>query len=279
MQEKTILITGANSGLGKATAEALAKQGHHIILACRNIHKAEAARLEIIEKISDAKIDIVWADFSCLNNIRRAAEEFNNRYKKLDVLVNNTGFIAAKRELTEDGFESMFAINHLSYFLYTHLLLDALKAAPRARIVNVSSGAHRFIKEIDWNNLNFEKGYQNFKVYGFSKLCNVLFTFELAERLKDTGITVNCLHPGVVATNFGRSSSTAFNLLVSLTRPFYVSSEKGARTSVYLASSPEVEGMTGKYFDNMKIGEPTAIAKNPENAKRLWEISAKICGI
>src|SRR5829696_7949288 len=248
MGEKICLITGATSGIGKATAMGLANMGASVVMVGRDQGKGEAVMAEIKEKCTNASVDLMLADLSSQEEIRRLAGEFKEAYPRLDVLINNAGLFRSKRITTAEGLETTFAVNHLAYFLLTKLLLDVLKASASSRIVNVSSGDHNN-GAIDFDDLQGEKGYKGAKAYSQSKLADVLVTYELARRLEGTGITANCLHPGAgVRTNFGSGVSGVFGLIVRALRPFMISPEKGAETSIYLASSPEVEGLSGRYF-------------------------------
>ncbi len=278
MKDKICLITGANSGIGKATAIALAHQGAKIVMACRNKDKAELAKNEIVGKSGNEEVEIMLVNFASQKSVREFATEFKSKHSKLDILVNNAGLIAQSREVTEDGIEISFAVNHLGHFLLTNLLMEELKNAESARIINVSSEAHR-LGSIDFNNLNLENGYSNVKSYANSKLANILFTLELSKRLETDGITANSLHPGVVDSNFAGNSSIFWQALMTMAKPFMVSIEKGAETSVYLASSPEAENMNGKYFVRKKEKEPSKAAKNEAVAKKLWEVSEKLVGL
>ncbi len=276
MTNKLCVITGANSGIGFETAKALAKKGAYIVMVCRNEDKAIKAKNQILETFPDAGIAIVLCDFSIQKEIRSAADEITSRYKKIDVLINNHGFIASERNETVDGLEETFAVNHIGYFLFTHLLLDNIKAAKKGRIVNVASGAHR-AGEFDTDNLQLEENFSPMKAYGNSKLFNILFTKELAERLKDSDVTANCLHPGVVGSNFGQSGELHISLFYKLFGVFMTSNKKGAETTVYLASSDEVENANGAYFKNKKAIAPKKQARDMEAAKKLWEISEELC--
>lgn len=224
-------------------------------------------------------IDLMVADLASQQSIRQLAQDFNERYKRLDVLINNAGGVFGTRTLTEDGLEYTFAFNHLAYFLLTNLLMGKLKASSLARIVNVSSEAQANA-QINFDDLQGEQDYNGFRACGQSKLANVLFTYELARRLEGTGITANVLHPGVVRTNFGRGTiSFPFTLLIWLFAPFLASPEKGARRSIYLATSPEVAGVTGKYFANLKEKQPNPTAQDTAVAQRLWQVSALLTGL
>jgi NAD(P)-dependent dehydrogenase (short-subunit alcohol dehydrogenase family) len=275
MQGKTVLITGANQGIGKAAALALAAQGAHVVLVARNAEKGRAALAEV-QAAGRGGAELILADFSSQEQVHRAAAEFKSRHKRLDVLLNNAGVFVPERHSTVDGLEETFAVNHLGYFVLTRALLDVLQATPAARIVNVSSEAHRNAKMV-WDDLQFEKTrYRGFKVYGQSKLANVLFTYELARRLEGTGVTANCLHPGVIASGFGQTYAGAVSVLVKLARPFLLSAEEGARTSVYLASSPEVAGVTGKYFSKCRPVKSNAVSYDVQSQQKLWSLSEQL---
>jgi retinol dehydrogenase 14 len=278
MSEKVCLITGASSGIGKATAAGLANMGASVVMVGRDRGRGETAMAEIKEGNPDASVDLMLADVSSQEQIRRLADEFKEAYPRLDVLINNAGVFLSKRITTTDGIEMTFAVNHLAYFLLTNLLLDMLKASAPSRIVNVSSGAQSN-GTIDFDNLQGEKGYKGTKAYSQSKLANVLFTYELARRLEGTGVTANCLHPGAVRTNFGSGSSGVFGFMVRALRPLMISPEKGAETSIYLASSPEVEGLSGRYF--VKIAEARSSDESYDEriARRLWEVSSELTNL
>lgn len=283
MQEKTLkgkrcLITGANSGIGLATAIAIAQKGAEVIIVCRNLAKANVAKEQIINKSGNKKVALLLADFADQASIRRMAEQFHQEYGQLDILINNAGLIASNREETADGYEYTFAVNHLGYFMTTCLLMPALQAAPSARIVSVSSEAHR-IGEINFDDIQLRRGYTNMKAYAQSKLANILFTDTLAKKLKDTNITANCLHPGVVKTNFAGEGDLLMKGMFLLARPFMISATEGAQTSIYLASSPEVEGVTGKYFAKCKKKRPATRATNPDTAEQLWKLSESMTGV
>ncbi|MBU9719965.1 MULTISPECIES: SDR family oxidoreductase [Bacillaceae] len=277
--QQITLVTGANSGMGKATSLAFAKLGTHVVMMCRNKEKGEAARQEVVSESGNHSVDLHICDLGNLEDIRQFAQTFNLNYPKLDVLINNAAIITTKRKETGDGFELQFGVNHLGPFLLTNLLLEKLKTASSARIINVSSGAHK-IGTIDFNDLQTQhKKYRTFSVYGQSKLANILFTNELARRLEDTNITANSLHPGAVATNLGIDRETGFGkTIVRMLRPFFKTPEEGADTAIYLATSPEVAGVSGKYFINRKVVK-TKKAEDPTVAKKLWEVSEKLVGL
>jgi NAD(P)-dependent dehydrogenase (short-subunit alcohol dehydrogenase family) len=276
MQGKTVLITGANQGIGKATALALAQQGARVVVVARNPDKGRAAVADI-EAVSGSKqVELIVADLSSQQQVRRVAAEFKARHDRLDVLINNAGVVVPTRHITVDGFEETFAINHLAYFLLTRELLDILLASAPARIVNVSSAAHRHAR-MQWGDLQFaHHRYNQWRAYGQSKLANVLFTYELARRLDLRKVTANALHPGVIASGFGQTYGGATAFFVRLARPFFASTEEGARTSVYLASSPEIAGVTGKYFSKCAPTHSNAVSYCDASQKKLWALSEEM---
>ncbi len=282
MDGKSCIITGANSGIGKETARGLAKLGAHVIMVCRDHDKGEEARQDLIAEADgedggnpNPQIDLLIADLSSQSSIRNLATDIRSEYETIDVLINNAGLIMGNHTLTEDGIEWTFAVNHLAPFLLTNLIIEPLLKAHSARIVTVSSGAHHMGK-IDFDDLQARKGFRGFRVYSNSKLANVLFTKGLSRMLQGTGITANCLHPGVVRTNFGRSASPLFHMMFVLGNPFMISPKRGAATSVYLASSPDVEGVSGEYFRRKKIARSSQITHDATAAKRLWEMSSEL---
>lgn len=272
MKNKTVLITGANSGLGKAAAVQLARLGAKIVIVCRTASKAETAAAEIRSLSENGAVEFLAADLSSQSAIHNLASEFKAGHSTLDVLLNNAGIAPIERRLSVDGIEMTFAVNHLGYFLLTHLLLDPLKAAPSARVVNVSSEAHRS-GALDFENLQGEKKFSTWGAYSLSKLCNLLFTFELARRLQGTRVTANALHPGFVSTAIFRETPGWMKMFV---RFLALGVEKGAETSIFLASSPEVEGVTGKYFIKKKEARPADKALDANSAQRLWAISEEL---
>ena len=275
MKNKVCIISGANSGIGKITAKELSKQGARVIMLCRNKEKAEEAQNEIIAYSENPNVSLYIVDFSSQRDIRRVAKELNDNLSQIDVLVNNAGGIFDKRTLTEEGIEMTFAVNHLGYFLLTSLLLDKIKAAPKARIINVASQA-QMLGTINFYDINLEKGFNAMKAYSQSKLANIMFSFELAERLKDSNITVNALHPGVVKTNFSAKNKDAFSVIFNLFSFLFKSPEKGAETSIWLASSAVSEGVTGKYFSNKREIKAQKLVYNVEARKKLWDLSEEM---
>jgi NAD(P)-dependent dehydrogenase (short-subunit alcohol dehydrogenase family) len=279
MQGKTVLLTGASSGIGKASALELARLGATVVMVCRDQTKAEAAVAEIKAAVPDARLEVLYADLSSMAEVRKLADEFRARHDRLDVLLNNAGAILMERVVTTDGLEKTFATNHLSYFVLTNLLLDLLKKSAPSRIVNVASAAHRGA-HLDLDDLQHAKRFRGMQAYSDSKLMNILFTRELARRLEGTGVTVNALHPGVVASQFGQGDNTGlFKWAMKVAKLFMISPEQGARTSVWLASAPEVESTSGGYFARCKPAEPTRQAQNMDLAKKLWDASAQLAGI
>jgi retinol dehydrogenase-14 len=279
MAGRTCLVTGATSGIGKATATGLARLGAEVVLVGRDPAKGEATVAEIRAAARNDRVELLTADLSSQASIRHAAEAYRLGHDRLNVLVNNAGGYWANRHLTADGLELTFALNHLAYFLLTNLLLDLLRASAPARIVNVTSGAQA-MGRIDFDDLQFERRYRGQPAYNQSKLANVLFTYELARRLQGTRVTVNCAAPGVVRTNFGRDDAgPAMRLLTPLVRPFMRTPEQGADTSIYLASSPEVEGVTGRYYASGRAKRSSRRSYDIELASRLWRVSEELTGL
>jgi len=273
------MITGANAGIGKITALELAKQGAQVVMVARSQARGAEAQADVITASGNRDVHLLQADLSSQAEIRKLAAQFKRDFTRLDVLVNNAGAFFNRRQFSVDGFEMTFALNHLGYFLLTHLLLDALQASAPARIINVSSDAHRGAK-IDFDDLQAERGYAGFRVYGISKLANVLFTYELARRLEGTGVTANALHPGFVATNFGRNNGFVVDKLFGLLGRFFAKSpQEGAETSIYLAASPAVAGVTGQYFVDKKAVKSSPASYDADAARRLWEISEELVGL
>ena len=278
MKGKICVVTGSNSGIGKETALSLAKMGAHVVMVVRNQERGEKARLEIAKRTGN-NIDLMICDLSSMDSIRRFAQEFRRKYDRLDVLVNNAGAMFNKREVTSEGFERTLAVNYLGPFLLTHKLLGLLKSSAPSRIINVSSGLAKNGK-VDLDDLQSEKNYRGTKaysqvrapVYANTKLMVMMFTYELARRLKGTGVTANVLMPGFVATNLGKNSgSLSSSLMFKMVRPMQVSAKKGAETSVYLASSGDVKDVTGKCFIKKKEVMTCPESYDEELQKRLWK--------
>jgi len=284
LEGRTCLVTGATSGIGLETAVGLARAGAHVLIVGRDATRGEAARAEIVRRGGSDRALLLRADLASLKEIRRLADEVRARCPALHVLVNNAGVVNLTRQQSEDGFEATFAVNHLAYFALTHHLLDLLKASAPARIVNVASDAHRF-GSVDWDDLQSERRYRGLpivaamRVYGTSKLLNILFTQELARRLEGSGVTANCLHPGAVSTRLGKNNGSASRIITSLLRPFMLSPAEGARTSLYLASSPDVSELSGRYFAQMREARCSRAARDPDGARRLWALSAELAGL
>ncbi|HEY6284708.1 MAG TPA: SDR family oxidoreductase [Ktedonobacteraceae bacterium] len=280
MQGKVCIVTGANSGIGKATALGLAQMGATVVMVCRNQVKGEEAQNEIKEKSGNDAVELMLADLSSQESIRQLAENFQQHYQQLNVLINNAGGVNLSRRETVDGLEMTIAVNYLAPFLLTNLLLEKLKASAPARIVNVSSESHQsgYIKMDD---LELEKGYRLMRAYGQSKLALVLFTYELARRLQGTGVTANCLHPGFVATNIGQNGvgSVGRSIVKLIFSRLGISSEEGAKTSIYLASSTEIEGVTGKYFAKSIPVRSAPISYDESLQHQLWEESTKLVNL
>jgi NAD(P)-dependent dehydrogenase (short-subunit alcohol dehydrogenase family) len=281
MRDKTVVVTGATNGIGKVTALELARLGARVLIVGRDPKRGEATLEEIRAQSGNANVELLLADLSLMSETRRLAQEVSAKTGKLDVLVNNAGAIFTEREETREGLEKTFALNHMSYFLLTNLLLETLKASGNARVVNVSSDAHR-IGALNFEDLQARNGFNSMRVYGQSKLMNVLFSNELARRLQGTGVTSNALHPGVVATGFAQGSSGVWGWIFKLLRfvpGAMVTPQQGARTSIHLASSDAVNGITGLYFSNQKPTVPSLASLEVPAQQRLWLESERIAGL
>jgi NAD(P)-dependent dehydrogenase (short-subunit alcohol dehydrogenase family) len=280
MQGKTVVVTGGTSGIGEVAALRLAEKGARIVLIARDQARAAATLAKLKNANPTAAHAAHYGDLSALAEMKRVAGEVAASEPRIDVLVNNAGAVFLARKTSVDGLEMTFATNHMAYFVVTNILLDRLKATPGARIVSTASDAHRSGR-LDFDDLQSEKSYGSFRVYGTSKLCNILFTREIARRLDGSGVTANCLHPGFVGTRFGQNNAS--NIFTKLLRDAVmslgISPEEGAKTIIHLASSPDVATISGEYFYKSKVAEPTAAAQNDANAKRLWDVSAKIAGL
>ena len=276
MQGRICLITGGTNGIGKSTAQGLARLGATVVIVGRDAQKAAQVTNEIRAATGNENVDSLLADLSSQQEVRRLASDFKSKYPQLHVLLNNAGGTFTTRQLSVDGIEMTLALNHLAYFLLTNLLLDTIKASAPARIINVSSGAHSSGK-IDFANLQGERSYSSFGPYGNSKLANILFTTELARRLAGTGVTGNALHPGFTSTGFGKNNPGFLMKIMGAVVPLIARSpEKGAETSIYLASSPEVQSITGKYFVDCKVTQPAPQATDSAVARQLWDVSAEM---
>ncbi len=278
MKGSVCMVTGATSGIGKVTALRLAQQGTTVVVVGRSMEKSEATVRQIEQQTGNSSVEFMLADSSSQQDIRQLAEGFKRRYQRLDVLVNNAGAIMFSRQESVDGIEMTLALNHLSYFLLTDLLLEPLKSGAPSRIINVSSSAHSKAK-MDFDDLQSLKRYRGFRAYARSKLANLLFTYELAKRLEGTGITVNALHPGLVATNLMANNGRIGRLLRVLLSLKGISEEEGAQTSIFLATSPEVEGNTGQYFVNQMAVQSSPASYDKSAAGRLWQASAELTGL
>jgi len=277
MEGKICLITGATDGIGKQTAFDLAKQGVHLVLVGRSQEKVESCVAEIKQKTGNGNVDYMLADFSSQRQTRQLADDVLSKYDRLDVLVNNAGLMSMSRRETEDGLELMFGVNHIGYFLLTTLLLDRILASGEARIVNVASDAHVGVA-LDFDDLQNEKRFSAMRVYGQSKLANIYFTYELARRLAETKVTVNCLHPGFVATNMGANNVPYIGGAIKKVVNLFAGKNviDGAATSVYLASSAEVATVSGKYFVDCQPVQSSEVSYDEAIAQRLWEVSESL---
>lgn len=278
MRGKVIVITGATSGIGLVAAERLAGMGARLVLVARNRARGERALNRLRQISPDIPHTVHYGDLSRLADMKRVAADIAAVEARVDVLINNAGALFNSRQTTDDGLELTFATNHMSYFVMTHGLRDRLRAAAPSRVVNTSSDAHKGT-QLDFDDLQSANRYRGFPVYGRSKLCNILYTSELARRLEGTGVTANCLHPGFVDTRFGDESGGVFAYLVKAAKLFAISPEKGAETIVYLASSKDVDRTTGKYFYKCREATPTKEARDQEAAKRLWAETARLAGV
>ncbi len=278
LQGKTCLVTGANTGIGLETVRGLANQGATVIMTSRSREKGEAALAGLRDSTGSDRLELLDLDLASFASIRRAAAEVLERHAELHVLVNNAGLILGDRRTTEEGLEMTLGVNHFGTFLLTQLLRERIEASAPARIVNVSSEAHRGAKSMGFDDLQSERSYSSWDAYGRSKLANILFTAELAEQLEGKGVTANSLHPGVVRSGFARDGDTRglFSFLVVLGGPLLLSAKRGARTSIYVASSPEVEAMSGLYFKRCKALDPSHAARDGKAQKQLWKVSEEL---
>jgi retinol dehydrogenase-14 len=275
---KVMLITGATSGIGKATAVGLAQMGANIVMVGRNRDRLESTRQEMENLPNIGQLDTIRCDLSSMQGVRSLADDFRDRNERLDVLINCAGGIMKERMMTVDGYEYTFALDHLSPFLLTNLLLDTLKASAPSRVVTIATSAFN-PGHINFEDLMYEKNWKPFKTYCQAKLANVLFTYELARRLEGTGVTANCLHPGAVRSNFGKDQKGLARIVTVLLSPAGISPEKGARTPIFLASSSQVEKANGKFFFKTKERRSPKESYDEEVAKRLWKISEELTGL
>ncbi len=278
MKGRVCLITGATSGIGAVTACALAERGATVIVAGRSPERSADTARWVQEQTGTPSVSFLVGDLSSQREIRQLAQQFQKRHQRLDVLINNAGALYSRRQLTVDGIEMTFAVNYLAPFLLTNLLLDQLRASAPSRIINVSSEAHRWAR-LDFDDLQSERGYFGFRVYGQAKLALLMFTYELARRLAGTGVTVNALHPGFVATGFALNNPGITRLLWRLLTLLAISPERGAETSIYLAASPEVEGVTGSYYKKRRPIHSSAASYDLDASHRLWDLSLKMTGL
>ena len=275
MNGKVCLVTGATDGIGKVSARVLAELGAKVIIVGRNPEKSAIVLAELRSISGNENIDLLMADLAVMQEVRDLAEQVISRYDRIDVLLNNAGGYFTKHEITSDGLEMTFALNHMSYFLLTNKLMELLKYSAPARIVNVSSDAHYGV-DMEFENLNGEQEYKAWKAYQKSKLANVLFTYELLKKVPGN-ITVNCLHPGFVATNFGHNIGGFFGPVLKIAqRISAIDPEEGAKTSIFLCSAPEVKGVSGKYFYKCQPKTSSRESRNMDTGKRLWQISSDI---
>ena len=276
---KTVMITGATSGIGLAAACALATRGAHLVMLARNPDRAQAALAVILRSTTDSPVEVIRANFSSLADVAAAAQRFLDSGRPLDVLVNNAGLMNTARRLTVDGHEEMFAVNHLAHYLLTRLVLPRLQEAAEARIVHVASDAHAFCRGVSFEDLTLSRGFRAFPAYGRSKLANILFSNELARRLRGSGVSSNALHPGAVASGIGSNNwGRAGKVIPRLIAPFMRTPERGADTAVWLAASPEADGITGRYFKDRKDVLPKPWARDPTAEGRLWGLSEQLVG-
>jgi NAD(P)-dependent dehydrogenase (short-subunit alcohol dehydrogenase family) len=272
---KTVLVTGATSGLGLEASVKLARMGAETVVVGRDRARLEAAVAGVRARAATQQVSCLLCDFSSQASIRALASEFRSRHARLHVLVNNAGAVSARRRVTVDGLEETFAVNHLGYFLLTNLLLDVIVKSAPARVVNVASVAHRRA-DIEFDDLQLERGYTVMRAYGRSKLANILFTNELARRLAGSGVTVNSVHPGAVATNIWSRAPWFARPVLVVAKKFMITPERGADAIVHLAASPELEGRTGGYYENGALARPSRLARDEALARRLWDVSARL---
>jgi NAD(P)-dependent dehydrogenase (short-subunit alcohol dehydrogenase family) len=278
VKDKVCVVTGASGGIGKQVALGLAREGARVVIVSHSKERGTAAVDEIVRASLNPHVDLVLADLSLHEGVRTAAAEIDRRYGQLHVLVNNAGLLVGKRTLTADGLELTFALNHLAYFHLTNLLLEKMKASAPARIICTASNAHR-LGRIEWDNLQGERSYSQWTAYGTSKLENILFAFELARRLEGTGVTANAVHPGFVRSDFAKTASPFISAVVRAGMLGAISVEKGARTTLWAATAPELSAVTGKYMKKSRVATPSAPAQDAATQRRLWEVSERLLGL
>lgn len=280
LANKVCVVTGANSGIGKETVRAMARRGAHVVMVCRNRERAVQAKEELVSDTGHKEIEIMLADLAVQHHVREVASRIRDKFLKVDILINNAGFIPNKKKITIDGVEKTLAVNHLAPFLLTNLLLEHMEKAEEARIINVSSELHRMgTSNFDLDNLQLDRHYSPMKAYSLSKLCNIMFTYELSKRCADTSITAISLHPGFVQTQLAESASWIMKLFYFFGQPFMQSAEAGSRTLIKLATFDDISSLNGKYFRKTKVSSPSSIAYNDKFTKKLWEKSELLTGL
>ena len=278
LENKVCLITGATNGIGQESAKALNNMGAEIVFVARNEEKGNFLKQQL-KNDSGRDATMIIANLSSQAEVKRAANEFLALEKPLDILLNNAGIMNRERNETVDGLEEVFSVNHLAYFTLSLMLSEKLRQTENSRIINVASGAHQFVKDMNFDDLQSEKTFKPLQVYGQSKLANILFTKSLSEKLLNAGVTVNCLHPGFVSTGIGSNNKGIWNLLMFLAKPFAKKSNKGAETSIYLCSSPAVKNISGEYFVDCTVEKVSEAANDPKQAEKLWDISVELAGL
>lgn len=280
LANKVCVVTGANSGIGKETVRILARRGAYVVMICRNRERAIRAKEEIVSETGHEKIEVMLADLAVQHHVREAASRIRDKFLKVDILINNAGIIPYKKKITIDGIEKTMAVNHLAPFLLTNLLLEPLKKAEDARVINVSSEVHRMgINNFDLANLQLEQSYSPMKAYSLSKLCNIMFTYELSKRCANTSITAVSLHPGFAQTKLAENASWIMKTFYFFGKHFMQSAKSSAQTIINLATSDEIASYNGKYFKKTKVSSPASIAYNDKYTKKLWEKSEILTGL
>lgn len=278
LENKVCLITGATNGIGQESAKALNNMGAEIVFVARNEEKGNFLKQQL-KNDSGRDATMIIANLSSQAEVKRAANEFLALEKPLDILLNNAGIMNRERNETVDGLEEVFSVNHLAYFTLSLMLSEKLRQTENSRVINVASGAHQFVKDMNFDDLQSEKTFKPLQVYGQSKLANILFTKSLSEKLLNSGVTVNCLHPGFVSTGIGSNNKGIWNLLMFLAKPFAKRTNKGAETSIYLCSSPAVKNISGEYFVDCTVEKVSEAANDPKQAEKLWDISVELAGL